>query len=84
MFDHLATAYGQGNYSTMTYDSDTPLEATSPSAPNIGTVNPSQSTAPMATSSHLEPWLIPAIIIGAVLVAAVVIGIKKLIRTHKA
>lgn len=76
MFRYSATSYGQGNYSTMTYNSDQPLTAT-PGAPNTGFF---QSVMP----GHAESWLIPAILVAAVIVGATVVGIKKLVRAHKA
>lgn len=77
MFRYLAIAYGQGNYNTTTYSSDAPLTTTAPGAPNTGFF---QSVMP----GQNELWLIPAILVVAVIIAASVVGIKKFIRAHKA
>lgn len=76
MFQYLATTYGQGSYSTMTYSSDPSLQTATPGAPNTGFFQ-------SVISGQNELWLIPAILVVAVVIAAFVVGVKKIIRRRK-
>lgn len=77
MFHYLATTYGQGGYSTMTYNGDSSLETSTPGAPNTGFFQ-------SVISGQNELWLVPAILVIAVVIAAAIVGIKKLIRARRA
>ncbi|GEM_PF-1970201 len=73
---YFATTYGQSTYSTSTYSGQTTTETITPGAPNTGFFQ-------SVISGQNELWLIPAILFIAVAIAAITLGVKKLIRTRK-
>jgi hypothetical protein len=74
---HFATTYGNGTYNADTYNGAPTTNTTTPGAPNTGFFQ-------SVVSGQNEMWLIPIILVGAVVIAAAVMGVKKLVRAHKA
>lgn len=72
---HFASTYGNGVYNADTYNGQTTTGT--PGAPNTGFFQ-------SITSGQNEMLLIPIILVGAVVIAAIVMGVKKLARARKA
>lgn len=73
----FASTYGNGNYNADAYNGAPTTGTNVPGAPNTGFFQ-------SIVSGQNEMWLIPIILVGAVVIAAVVMGLKKLARARKA